>query len=189
LESEHKIWLIGGSAGSIKACISILKAITKPMDRTLIMILHRGNDYKSELAEIFSNATGHTVMDIGHQTKLEKGVYIAPQDYHLLLDETFNTCLELSEKVNYSRPSIDVTFESFSYILKDSLNVAILSGSNADGAFGVSKVLQRGGRAIVIHPEDAEFKTMPSETIKQNEGKCSVLKINELIQCIKKENT
>jgi len=166
-----------------------LKALDTPVEATLIFILHRGSEYNSELAYIFSSSCIHEVRELEHQTSLEKGIFLAPPDYHLLLDEQYEICLDLSEKVNYSRPSIDVTFEAFSYILKDKLNVAILSGSNGDGAFGVRKVLDRGGKTIVIHPDEAEFKVMPIKTIEANKGKCEVLRLQELIQRIKKEIT
>ncbi len=41
--------------------------------------------------------------------------------------------LDTSEKINYSRPSIDVSFESAAEIYESSLVGILLSGSNADG--------------------------------------------------------
>lgn len=96
-------------------------------------------------------------------------IYIAPADYHLLLENQYLFSLDSSEKVYYSRPSIDVTFESVAEVFGSSAIGILLSGANADGAQGLSKIKQAGGFTIVQDPKSAEVDYMPKQAIEKSQ--------------------
>ncbi|RYD73665.1 MAG: chemotaxis protein CheB, partial [Sphingobacteriales bacterium] len=92
-------------------------------------------------------------------------VYIAPADYHLLLEQNETFSLDYSEKVNYSRPSIDVTFQSAAEVFKNGLVCILLSGSNADGVEGLKAANNSGGLVVVQNPDTAIMPYMPQQAL------------------------
>jgi two-component system chemotaxis response regulator CheB len=88
-------------------------------------------------------------------------VYLAPADYHVLIekDETFT--LDYSEKLNFSRPSIDVSFISAAVVYGRNLTGILLSGANEDGAEGLKEIKEHGGHTIIQHPDEAIVNYMP----------------------------
>lgn len=102
----------------------------------------------------------------GDKDHLKKGtVYFAPSDYHLLLEPDQTLTLDCSEPVLYSRPSIDVTFQSVADVFGDQVIAILLSGANTDGASGICYIHEKKGFTIVQSPIDAEVRTMPEAAI------------------------
>ena len=92
-------------------------------------------------------------------------IYFAPPNYHLLIEEDRSISLSNEEKVNYSRPSIDVLFESASDVYKSELIGIILTGANDDGAKGISCIESNGGLTIAQDPATAKYPIMPRSAI------------------------
>jgi len=100
--------------------------------------------------------------------KLENGViYIAPANYHIMIDEQDIISLTTDERVNYSRPSIDVLFESAADVYHDKLVGIILTGANGDGTAGMSAIKQQGGITVIQDLQTAEVRTMPESVLRQ----------------------
>lgn len=158
--------LIGGSAGSFDLLSSILKGLDKNIDVPIIIILHRLKSTNTLLEDYLQMQSNYIVKEAEDKELVKKGyIYTAPSDYHLLLEENLYFSLDASEEVNYSRPSIDVSFESFSCVLKENCFGVLLSGANQDGAKGLKKIAQNNGQTIVQDPIEAEYKTMPKAAI------------------------
>jgi two-component system, chemotaxis family, protein-glutamate methylesterase/glutaminase len=154
--------LIGGSAGSLKSLMRIIPALREDIDFPIIIILHRKNDRKSSLDQLLSHQTRLTVKEAEDKDLMEKGaVYIAPPNYHLLIEKDGTLALDGSEKVQWSRPSIDVSFESAADIFGINTFGIILSGANNDGTYGLECIKLAGGQTLVQHPDNAEISTMP----------------------------
>ena len=118
------------------------------------------------------------------KTLLEPGyIYIAPPDYHLLFEKNKYLALDISEKVNHSRPSIDVSFESAAEVYKSSLIAILLSGSNSDGTKGLKAVQQFGGKIIVQKPSSAEMSYMPNYAI-ENTSPDLILDVEEILSLL-----
>ena len=96
-------------------------------------------------------------------------IYIAPPDYHVLIEKDFTFSLDYSEKVNYSRPSIDITFESAADVYGDRLACLLLSGSNADGVMGMKTAKAIGGLTAVQDPATCEMPYMPQRALDEVE--------------------
>lgn len=177
-----KMIIIGGSSGSFDLILSILQGLDKEMNMPIVIILHRLKNTKAILEDFLQLHTHYIVKEAEDKEFLKTGyIYTAPSDYHLLLEENFRFSLDTSEEVNYSRPSIDVSFESFSRVLKENCCGIILSGANQDGAIGLKAIGKNGGKTIVQDPNEAEFTAMPEAAIAKYKNH-SVCALNNIIK-------
>jgi two-component system chemotaxis response regulator CheB len=111
-----------------------------------------------------SGRTGLQVKEVDEKEELKAGfIYIAPSDYHLLIERDRTFSLDYSEKINYSRPSIDVTFQTAAEVYKNKLACLLLSGSNSDGVKGLKNVKEWGGMAVIQDPKTAQVAYMPGQ--------------------------
>lgn len=165
---DHKtgIVLIGGSAGSISILLEVIPALREDISFPIVIIIHRKNSIGSVLSNILNSKTLLEVVDAEEKDVLTKGkIYIAPSDYHLLIENDHSLSLDFSEKVKYSRPSIDITFYSAAEIFKEKTVAILLSGANSDGVDGLNWIKKYNGTTIVQNPDTAEFKYMPLQAI------------------------
>ncbi len=165
--NEHvELLVIGGSAGSFDVLMHIIPSLKKDIDFPILIILHRKSTSGSTIADVFSLKTTLPVVECEEKEQLLPGkIYFAPADYHLLIEDDHSVSLDYSEKVNYSRPSIDVSFKSASDIFKKNIAAILLSGANADGAEGLSYIHKNNGTTIVQNPQTAEVKIMPQRAL------------------------
>jgi two-component system chemotaxis response regulator CheB len=161
-----KVIIIGGSAGSFNLIIAILKELNKEMSIPIVIVLHRLKSAETILEDYLQLHSHYIVKEAEDKEFLKAGhIYTAPANYHLLLNDNLSFSLDVSEEVNYSRPSIDVSFESFSYALKENCCGILLSGANHDGAAGLKIIAENGGETIVQDYNEAEFPSMPRAAI------------------------
>ncbi len=160
-----RLLIIGGSAGSLEALLKILPNLSE-ISFSMVIVLHRKSAEDSTLEELIAAKTAVPVVEVEDKTPMEAGsIYIAPSDYHLLFEKDDTLSLDISEKVNYSRPSIDVAFESAAAVYGPSLAAILLSGANSDGTQGLIAIKNAGGIIIVQNPETAEMPFMPRNAI------------------------
>ena len=166
LKNSCKAVVIGGSAGSIDVLLKLLPALSPVFPFTIIIVLHRKNYTDSSLADLLASKTTISIQEVEDKDVVNPGtIYLAPANYHLLIEKEEVFSLDDSEKVNYSRPSLDVTFESAADVYGSSLVGIILSGANADGTAGLNAVKKAGGISIAQKPETAQSSFMPQQAI------------------------
>ena len=155
------IVVVGASWGGLQALTSLVRGFPKEFPLPIVLIQHRSRDSTSALAELLQDATKLCVCEAEDKAPVVPGhVHIAPPDYHLLIDDgIFGLSTEAPHR--YSRPSIDITFESASLTFDGATIGVVLTGANQDGAEGLKRIVTRGGTAIVQDPETAESPTMP----------------------------
>jgi two-component system chemotaxis response regulator CheB len=165
-KGRYELLIIGGSAGSLNVALSIIPTLTKQMNVSVIIIFHRKNTEDTGLLEMMAHRTSYTVREAGDKDELIPGViYLAPPDYHVLVERDKTITLDDSEKVNYSRPSIDVTMQSAADVYGERLMCVLLSGANADGAKGMVDAKKQGACIVVQDPETAEVPFMPQSAL------------------------
>jgi two-component system chemotaxis response regulator CheB len=163
--NRYQILLIGGSAGSLEVLVQLLPALNKDLPLAIVIIMHRKSG-ESVLISVLNGKTSWPVKEAEEKETIETGtVYVAPSDYHLLFEKDKTFSLDFSEKVHYSRPSIDVSFESAAGVYGASAIAILLSGANADGAKGLHHIQNGGGIAIVQDPAEASVSYMPQQAI------------------------
>lgn len=158
--------IIGGSAGSLNALMQILPALKTLNNFAVVIVVHRKSTDDQTLEELITLKSGVPVKAIEDKTILQPGfVYVAPSNYHLLFEKDDTLALDISEKINYSRPSIDVSFESAADIYEDTLVGILLSGSNTDGTDGLIAIKAKGGKIVIQNPLTADMPFMPNNAI------------------------
>lgn len=161
-----KALVIGGSAGSIEVIVKILKKLEKDLAIAIIIIIHRKSTSDASLTNLFNSRSVIEVTEAEEKEEILPGrIYLAPANYHLLIETDHTFSLDASEKVEYSRPSIDVTFQSAADVYGESLAALLLSGANSDGSEGLLTIANTGGLTIVQNPESAEVGFMPKAAI------------------------
>lgn len=164
--SNCRLAIIGGSAGSLNALMQILPGLEKLNDFAVVIVLHRKSTDDQTLEELITLKSSVPVKAIEDKTTLKTGfLYVAPSNYHLLFEKDDTMALDISEKINYSRPSIDVSFESAAEIYGNSLMGILLSGSNTDGTEGLKAIQAAGGKIVVQNPLSADMPFMPNNAI------------------------
>lgn len=169
-KNKFDIITIGGSAGSIAVAVTLLKSLPAHFQIPVVLIIHRMKNITSQLNKLLAKELGiKEVVEPEDKEPIRSGIiYLAPQNYHLLVEEGNTFSLDYSEPVNFSRPSIDVSFESIANVYKHKMLAILLSGANKDGAAGLGRVIGQEGTAIVQSPETAEYKAMPKAAIDIN---------------------
>lgn len=165
--------VIGGSAGSLHALLDLITTLGDDFPLPLLVVLHRNSLFESSLELLFSSRTNLLIREVEEKEFILPGtIYICPADYHVLIEKDHSFSLDYSERVNYSRPSIDVSFRSAAEAYGSELACVLLSGGNADGAEGLQYVRERGGVTIVQDPATAEVPYMPQQALLRIQPDC-----------------
>jgi two-component system chemotaxis response regulator CheB len=132
----------------------------------VVVVLHRNNVFESSLEELMTARTQLAIKEVEEKEPiLPEIIYLCPADYHVLVEQDHTFSLDYSERVNYSRPSLDVTFRSAADVYGAGLTALVLSGGNADGADGMRYVQDKGGFTIVQDPQTADVPYMPQQVL------------------------
>lgn len=158
--------VIGCSAGGIMALKEIFKMLTKPISIPIIVVIHRLKNVDSRLDEVLQHSTKVTVKEAEDKEPLaENTIYLTPSNYHLLVERDQTISLSVSELVNFSRPSLDVTFYSVGEVFKENVLGIVLTGANSDGASGLNFIKQQGGETVVQDIQQAQVNVMPQSAL------------------------
>ena len=172
--------MIGGSAGAFEALSALLPGLAAHYSIPILIVVHLPPNRRSLFAELFRARCAIQVREAEDKELIEPGVaYFAPPDYHLLVEADRRLSLSGEEPVLYSRPSIDVLFESAADAYSGGLVGVVLTGANSDGADGLKAVVEAGGVAIVQSPKGAYAAAMPEAAIASC-PEALVLSLNEI---------
>jgi two-component system, chemotaxis family, protein-glutamate methylesterase/glutaminase len=157
---------IGTSVGGLQTLIALLRELPATLQLPLVVVQHRTADARSGMKDLLQDHTGLTVVEADDKNPIEAGhVYLAPPDYHLLVEADRTLALSTEGPVHYARPSIDVLFESAADVYREGLIGVVLTGASADGARGARRIKQRGGWLIVQDPVTAESRVLPDAVL------------------------
>jgi two-component system chemotaxis response regulator CheB len=163
---EYEAIVIGVSAGGLAILSRILKELPVDFPLPVIIIQHRSKDERTLLEEVLQAKCHIRIRQADEKERIRSGVvYFAPPDYHLLIEKDRSFSLNYDEPVNFSRPSIDLLFETASEVYSNKLIGIILTGANCDGAAGIRAIRERGGATIAQDPVNASFPDMPRAAI------------------------
>jgi two-component system chemotaxis response regulator CheB len=129
------------------------------------IVQHRHRDSNAMLARFLQEHTQLRVCEVEDKQPIEAGLFVAPANYHMLVDEG-HFSLSTEAPVRYSRPSIDVALASAASVYRHRAVGVIMTGANADGAEGLARIAERGGMAVVQDPATAEVSTMPQAALR-----------------------
>ncbi|MCC8423340.1 chemotaxis protein CheB [Mucilaginibacter sp. UR6-11] len=158
--------LLGGSAGSFKPIYNAVKIFPANLNKAVMIIIHRKKNFFSEIEKLFADSSRMLLREVSDKDVINNNtIYIAPANYHTLIEKDRSFSLDVSDAVWYSKPSIDVAFESASDIYHERCTAVLFSGANPDGAAGLLKLRNNGALTIVQDPIEAEMSEMPQAAI------------------------
>lgn len=161
--------VIGASAGGVEALGLILPALPAKFRPALLIVLHLPRERPSLLVEIYERRCALPIREADDKEPIEPGtVYFAPPDYHMLVERNRQIALSTEEPVHYSRPSVDVLFESAADVYRERLLGVILTGANEDGAAGLHAIHRAGGVTVVQQPDSAKVPLMVVSALQRN---------------------
>jgi two-component system chemotaxis response regulator CheB len=163
---RYEVVVMGVSAGGLQALSEILTGLPANFPTPVIVIQHRSKDEKTLLEDLLQSKCSIRVKQADEKEKITGStVYVAPPDYHLLIEKNRSFSLSSDAHLHFSRPSIDVLFETAAEVYENKLVGIILTGSSKDGAAGIQAIRERGGLTIAQDPMSAEFPFMPRAAI------------------------
>jgi two-component system chemotaxis response regulator CheB len=158
----YDLVVVGTSWGGLAALKTLVGALPASFRMAVTLVQHRHKDSDHVLRALLQERSHLIVCEVEDKMPLEEGhIYVAPPDYHTLI-EPGHFALSTEAPVRFSRPSIDVTFNSAADAYGHRVVGIILTGANADGANGLSRISELGGLAIIQDPKTAESPTMPA---------------------------
>ncbi|MFD2863963.1 chemotaxis protein CheB [Mucilaginibacter antarcticus] len=179
---NSELLLLAGSAGSFKHIYNAVKIFPVDLNKAVLVIIHRKKNFFSEIEKLFAESSRMSLREVSDKDVLQNNtVYIAPANYHTLIEKDKSFSLDVSEAVWYSKPSIDVAFDSASDIYCDKCTAVLFSGANADGAEGLLRLRKNGALTIVQDPNEAEMPEMPQSAINL-EAAQYVLRSSEILE-------
>ncbi len=177
--------VIGASAGGVEALSEILPALPARFRPALLIVLHLPRERPSLLVEIYEKRCVLPVREADDKEPIEPGtVYFAPPDYHMLVEKSRQIALSTDEPLHFSRPSVDVLFESAADAYGERLLGIILTGANQDGAVGLHAIHRAGGITVVQQPDSAQVPLMVVSALQRNPADfvLSLPEIGELLK-------
>ncbi len=145
---------------------ALLEALPANCPAVVMIVLHLPRDRPSQAAELFAQYCALPVAEAEDKAPLTPStVWIAPPDYHLMVEDRDTMSLSLDEPVLFSRPAIDPLFESAAAVFADRVLAILLTGASNDGSEGVAAIRAGGGQAWVQHPEEASSPMMPASAL------------------------
>jgi two-component system chemotaxis response regulator CheB len=163
----YKAIVIGTSFGGLEALQLILPKLGSDFPLPVIVVLHIGDHNNNVFIRHLDSICTLNVKEAESNEPIVSGfIYFAPPNYHLLVEDNFTFTLSAEEKLNFSRPSIDILFESTAWVYTKDLIGVILSGANSDGANGLKTIKEFGGATIVQNPCSSVAPAMPRAALK-----------------------
>jgi len=163
---QYEAIVMGVSAGGVNALKFIFSALPAGFSLPIIIVQHISPHSDNEWINLLNDKSILTIKEADEKEKIDPGkVYIAPSNYHLMIESDKTLSLTIDERVNFARPSIDLLFESAAEAYKDKLIGIVLTGSNNDGSKGVKRIQECGGLTIIQDPKTSESSTMPASAI------------------------
>jgi two-component system chemotaxis response regulator CheB len=160
--------VIGASAGGVEAVGALLSALPQSFGAAVAVVIHVPPANDNLLVRVLEPRCALPLREASDKEKVERGtVYLAPPGYHLMIEPERTFALSVDEPVHFSRPSVDVLFESAAHAYRDRLLGIVLTGANADGAEGLRVVRELGGAAWVQQPQSAYASAMPAAAMER----------------------
>ncbi len=183
---KYEAVVIGVSSGGMAALKYLFSALPADFRLPIIVVQHVSARSDNKWIELLNEQSKLNIKEADEKEVIEQGnAYIAPSNYHLLIEKDKTFSLTIDERVNFARPSIDVLFESAAEAYKDKLIGIILTGSNHDGTNGIKRIKECGGLAIIQDPETAESSYMPESAIAAIQPDY-ILSLENIIDLLKK---
>lgn len=183
---QYEAIVVGVSSGGMNALKYLFTALPADFSLSIIVVQHVSARSDNQWIKLLNDISKLNIKEADEKERIEAGnVYIAPSNYHLLIEKDKSFSLTIDERVNFARPSIDVLFESAAEAYKNKLIGIVLTGSNNDGTNGIKRIKECGGLAIIQDPETAESSYMPASAMAAIQPDY-ILSLENMVELLKK---
>ncbi|WP_257265948.1 chemotaxis protein CheB [Endozoicomonas sp. ONNA2] len=166
VEKKPRAVVLGASAGGINALGFLFSELREDFSLPILVTKHVGLNDDRGMLRVLARQSVLPVRVAKDKYRIQAGaIYLAPADYHMLVEGQGVISLNLEEPVAHSRPSIDVLFQSAARVYGQELVAVVLTGANRDGADGIRTVKHFGGTTVAQCPENAEIGLMPRASL------------------------
>jgi two-component system chemotaxis response regulator CheB len=166
--ADARVVVVGTSLGGLRALEVILHGLGADFPLPIAVVQHRSAEWEGQPSQLTGLLQLHSalpVVEAGDKEPMLGGhVYLAPPDYHLLVDEGM-LALSVDARVLHARPSVDVLFESAAEAYREGVLGVLLTGASADGTAGAQRIKRHGGTVIAQDPSSCESPIMPQSAI------------------------
>ena len=177
--------VIGGSAGALPVLLAMLPALPDALTAPIVVVIHVPPAQPSRLPELLGRICRRHVSEVEDKLALQpQTIYVAPPNYHVLLERDRTLALSVDPPVHFSRPSIDVLFESAADTFGGGALGVLLSGASEDGARGLARIRGAGGGAVIQDPATAAHPEMPAAGLRWLRGDARVCSAPELASAV-----
>ncbi len=167
ISQKIRVIVVGTSAGGIDALKRILPSFKDSKKLSVAVVIHLPARGPNLIPELFKEICSFKVKEAESGESLQPGyIYFSPADYHLSIESNETLSLSSEEPLNFSRPSIDILFDSAAYSFESKALGILLTGANHDGTAGLLKIQSKGGICLIQDPSEAEYPTMPQSAAK-----------------------
>lgn len=164
--NDIDIVVIGSSSGGISALEKLLKAFDNKLDVTIVIAQHMSPDSGDSIKKLLKKYSTIELKEPIDKEELQSGcIYIAPADYHLLIERAGYFAVNLGPKVNFCRPSVDLLFETAAEAFPERVLGVVLTGANGDGTEGCRHIKKFNGLVVAQNPDEAQINVMPLSVI------------------------
>jgi len=164
--ARYKLVVIGASAGGLTAIEKLLTPLPAGFAIPIVIVQHISPDSENYMVTFLNERCNLRVKEADEKEVVLPGtVYIAPPNFHVFIEEDLSITLSVEERVNFSRPSIDVLFETAATSIREGVIGVVLTGGNQDGAMGLKMIKDYGGLTVVQSPDEAQVSIMPTIAI------------------------
>lgn len=158
--------VVGASAGGVEALLTVFGQLPPAFELPVVVVLHLPERRPSELPVVLEHRLRRPVREARDKAPVERGlIYVAGPSYHLSIERDRSFSLSLEPRVHFSRPSIDLLFDSAADAYGPALTGVLMTGASEDGARGLAAICDAGGRTVVQDPADAKIATMPEAAL------------------------
>lgn len=162
MSGASHVFIIGTSAGGVSALHHIIENLNPAIKSPIIVVQHLPDIQHVDVKAVYSGGDARGIVEIEDKMPVEENrVYFTPGGYHMVIEKDGTFSLSQDEPIRYSRPSIDLSFESAAAAFGEKLTAIVLTGANSDGAEGLKAVREHGGACVVQDPAGAEYPAMP----------------------------
>ena len=164
--TEPALIVVGGSAGALDLMLDIARALPEPLLSPMVVVLHLQPNQPSLVPDLLARSCRRPVREVEDKVVMQpQTIYVAPPNYHVLVERDRSLALSVDPPVHWSRPSIDVLFETAAEAWTNRLVGVVMTGANSDGAEGLRSIRARGGTAVVQDPAGAYAPAMPQAAL------------------------
>jgi two-component system chemotaxis response regulator CheB len=160
------VFIIGTSAGGVSALHHIIENLNPAVKSPIIVVQHLPDIKHVDVKTVYPGGDERAIVEVEDKMPVEERyVYFAPGGYHMVIEKDGTFSLSQDEPIRYSRPSIDLSFESAAAAFGPKLTAIVLTGANSDGADGLKAVREHGGACVIQDPREAEYPAMPQAAL------------------------